>query len=151
MKTTILILMAAMTVVLPHSAMAGSDGKAMPPPGPYKSFDEEARYSNPDQTPQLGQQDGSVPEWVMQRRQQMMKQWMNQSNMPPAQMYSNQMPQWNYNQVPQMQNRYPAYNPNFQNNRVQQYPPAGRNPMYGPGVPATEFYRQHPGYQTPRY
>ncbi|MDH5611073.1 MAG: hypothetical protein OEY66_01270 [Gammaproteobacteria bacterium] len=162
MKTTILVLMTAMTMAINHSVFAGSYENVMPPPGPYKSVDDTDQYTS-DQSvqncshmrknyghpsAQSNQLNSEVPDWVKQRQAQM-EQRMKQSNMQ-SQNRPNQQPQWNYNQMQPAPNTYSGRAPGVQDNRFQQPFPSARGPVYGPGAVPPEYYQQ-PMYQGQRY
>lgn len=162
MKTT-KVLMAIIAATITHSAIAENSGRMMPPPGPYRSMGEAGQY-DPMQNAQNdfrggekqayllaqpGQQNRVVPEWLRQRQAQM-RDWMKQSNRPQMQTWNNPATQWNYNQRPLMPNTYSGQVPVFQDNRMQQPFPSARGPVYGPGMPPPDFYRQSM-QQAPRY
>jgi hypothetical protein len=108
-----------------------------------------------------------IPEWV-KKRQADMNNWLKQQNnqavmqrggqyMPqpnPAQQHNQNAMQWNQRQPVPMnspaQQRVPqAVNPQFsqpQINRMKQYFPASRGPVYGPNVPPPTNYN-NPNYQ----
>ncbi|MDH3343319.1 MAG: hypothetical protein OEM07_06320 [Gammaproteobacteria bacterium] len=162
MKTT-LVLAAIMTVGLTGSAIAESDGKVMPPPGPYIVITDVGQYG----VEQNGQNDSKgerrhvctpamharhsrvAPGWQNQPQAQL-GNGVNQPNRPQMQNWNNQPPQWNYNRQPAMPNAYSGQMPAYQNNRMQQPYPSARGSVYGPGVPPVDYYRQ-PVQQPPRY
>jgi hypothetical protein len=165
-KSIVLILMAAVSTSAAHIVSAESSAYSMPPPGPYRSVGDVDQYN----LNQNGQTDLQLsrekPEWVKQHQIQM-EQQMNRP-MPPAQVWTNQPAQRNYNQVHPMMNAgaypdqhsnarlnpymgaYPSSGmvPNSQVNRMHQYPYA-RQPVYAP-MPPPEYYRQ-PAYPAPGY
>lgn len=160
MKILSLILMAAVTATLNHSALAENAGRVMPPPGPYKSIDDQDQYA-PEQndlqsnenysyvSAQPNQFNRDAPEWMRQRQAQMQQWQAQQSNrQPPA--WNNQAPSWNYNQAPVMPNVYTGHASGVQENRFQPPYPSARGPVYGPGAVPPEFY-QPPAYQGQRY
>ena len=110
---------------------------------------QQNNQPQPDWTNQPPQQP-EIPQWVKQRQAQM-EQMMKQSNMPPPQHWNNQPPQWNPNQYqpaphPDVGINNQNMRPEFQDNRMQQYFPAARGPIYSPGVPPPGF-QNPPGYQ----
>lgn len=90
-----------------------------------------------------------APEWVKQQQAQM-EQRMQRPNRPPPGWNNQPPPQWNRNQppAPPMTGHGPVGRPEPQANRMQQYFPSSRGPVYGPGAPPAGFNNQ-PGYQRP--
>jgi len=179
MKTSKLVLITGIAMMLSHSVMAENNENIKPPAGPYQSAAQAGQanqgYSSDQQNQQIrnmpGQYSAEVPEWVKQRRVQM-EQWMKQQNNQPqpewvrqrqAQMDQRlqQQPQM---PPPQMQNNpRPQWNQNPPpamrgpdstmapppGNRMQQYFPSARGPVYGPAMPPPGFNGQ-PRYQAPQ-
>ncbi|MES0326896.1 MAG: hypothetical protein ABUK13_01780 [Gammaproteobacteria bacterium] len=163
MKTTILVLTAVISSVLTHSVLAENHADMMPPPGPYRSISDVDQYTENqsvqnESKQRLGegfnsapssQMNNNVPDWV-QHPQTQAGNGMYQQNTPQTQGWNNPPPQRNYNYAPPMPNVYSAPAPGFQNNRMRQPFPYARGPVYGPGVPPADYYRQ-PMPQAPRY
>ena len=162
MKTT-KVLMAIILAALTHSVIADNSLNMTPPPGPYKSTSDadqrgftrafDKNYKDGEKHICLHQQSGQpnrdISGWQRQRQVQMDNR-MQQLNRPQAQMWNNPALQQNYNQRMPMPNPYSGQSPIFKDNKMQQPFPPARGPVYGPGAPPSDYYRQ-PMQQYPRY
>lgn len=95
-----------------------------------------------------------MPEWVKQQ-QVFTEKHLQQSNISPQHGWNKQhQAQWNNKQVvPMVEPNHPVVPPQgygSQVNRKQQYFPAARGPVFGPGVPPAGFNNQH-SYQVQQY
>ena len=165
MKITLLMLMTVFSSVLTHSVLADNGGATMPPPGPYRSIGDVDQYTqnqNVQNDSKMrageghsyappGQMGRDIPDWLRQRQAQMGNR-MQQLNVPQSQGWNNPPAQWSYNYVPPVHNAYSGQGqaPGYQNNRMRQPFPSARGPVYGPGAPPADYYRQ-PVPQAPRY
>ena len=158
MKNTILVFMTVVLSAIMNMAMAENNDQMMPPPGPYQSIDgikshgskhicEHEKGAQSDSSVYLNQVNRDLPQWV--KAQQVQRgQRMQQSNMPPQSWGNQSSPARNYNQAPQMLNSNRGPSP--QSNRMQEYFPYARGPIYGPNMPPAE-YNQQPRYPVPRF
>ena len=153
-----LVLMVITATALTTPVCADNHGNVMPPPGPYRSMADVNQHGqmqnlqNQSMAEQkqmyLSNQSGRVAPDCVKQRQARMQNRMKQLNVPQVQNWNRQQPQqWQYNQRSAMPNAYSGQMPVFQNNRMQQTFPSAQGPVYGPGIPPADYYRQ----QMPRY
>lgn len=171
----ILLFIGSMTFMSSGYLMAGNMMPPAGPyesiEGDISSFNHEAQNangaSNFQQQNMPGNEQDDIPEWVKQRQVEM-NNWLKQQNdqasrqrteqptyqSHPLQQGNQQTMQWNQRQVVPMNRTAPqlppqAVNPQFsqpQPNRMNQYFPASRGPVYGPNVPPPPLYNI-PNYQ----
>ncbi len=164
MKLSILVLTAAITVTISHSAFAERQA-VMPPPGPYKAMSDLGQYS-PDQyahnnnqrdvnhnykSAQYRQPNREVPEWVRQRQAQMQQQ-MQRASVPQMQQWNKPQPRWHKEQKQLMPPPYQGsgYAPNMQDYRMQRTVPVMPRSGFDPRTQSREPYQQ-PGYPAAPY
>jgi len=140
----ILILIGSMSIFCPAILVADN---MLPPAGPYRSIENEVAKPN---NIVGNMQDAKGNQAVMQGH----RQYMPQSNQMQNQNNTNNVMQWNQRQQAPMNGRAQRFVPQAaspqlsqpQMNRMKQYFPASRGPVYGPNVPPPGI-RNNQNYQ----